>query len=104
MSLARLFVYRPDLQERSLEYLKRIHDLNMQVTITHASITGNTTVRGYIAPPSDKSNASWEARKQDGSHAVDTETSVSFAKLNELKSMFDKGIVKPSEIIAANKN
>ena len=106
MSLARFFVYRPDLKERSLEYLKRIHDLNMQVTITHASITGNTTVRGASAIPSANDEAwdEYQRAKQDGSQNLDTETSVSFAKLDELKTLFDQGIVKPSEIVAANQN
>jgi hypothetical protein len=88
--------------------LKRIWQLTAGIQVTYASITGkSTTMMGASAAPVANDEA-WQkyrhAKDSQETAEMDSSVNLSLAKLGELKAFFEKGVVKPSEIKAANQS
>ena len=100
MTLSGFLTYRPDLQDNTLAYLKRIHDLTTEIHVTYAAVTGNAPTRdtstknhmsAAVAATSASSDANWEAyqkAKQQGNTLPEGDINPQVALLQELREKF----------------
>ena len=101
MTLSGFLTYRPDLQENTLAYLKRIHDLTREIHVTYAAVTGKAPVTkdlstknhvsAAVAVTSATSDANWEkykAQKAAGDTLPEGDINPQVALLAELRQKF----------------
>jgi len=84
--------------------LKRIAQLILHIDLTHAAVTGRTTVKNrpsYI-PHSTVGDHKVKTKEELESELGTGEIDPALAKLNELKTLFEQGKTTPSQILAEN--